>query len=94
METQAQNPLLQKLKLPGRTFQLPSRGALYNNGELSSKEGEVHVHPMSALTEISLKNPDLLFNGRALEEVCAECVPNACLTSRSRSSCSAVTSMR
>jgi len=73
--TQAQNPLLAKLKLPGRTFQLPSRGALYKDGELSSKEGEVHVHPMSALTEISLKNPDLLFNGKALEEVCAECVP-------------------
>lgn len=73
--TQTQNPLLQKLKLPGRTFQLPSRGALYQAGELSSKEGEVHVHPMSALTEISLKNPDLLFNGKALEEVCAECVP-------------------
>lgn len=69
------NPLLQKLKLPGRVFQLPSRGALYRNGELSTQEGEVHVHPMSALTEINLKNPDQLFNGRALEEVCAECVP-------------------
>lgn len=69
------NPLLQKLKLPGRVFQLPSRGALYKNGELATQEGEVHVHPMSALTEINLKNPDQLFNGKALEEVCAECVP-------------------
>lgn len=69
------NPLLQKLKLPGRVFQLPSRGALYRNDEVASTEGEVHVHPMSALTEINLKNPDQLFNGKALEEVCAECVP-------------------
>ncbi len=71
----AQNPLLTKLKLPGRTFQLPSRGALYRNGELAGQEGEIHVHPMSALTEISLKNPDLLFNGKALDQVCAECIP-------------------
>jgi len=69
------NPLLQRLKLPGRVFQLPSRGAFYHHGELSSQEGEVHVHPMSALTEINLKNPDQLFNGKALEEVCRECVP-------------------
>ncbi len=71
-----QNPLLQKLKLPGRVFQLPSRGALYKNGELGTAEGEVHVHPMSALTEINLKNPDQLFNGKALEEVCRECIPD------------------
>jgi hypothetical protein len=75
METTTPNILMQKLKLPGRTFQLPSRGVLYHNGEISSKEGEVHIHPMSALTEISLKNPDMLFNGKALEEVFAECVP-------------------
>jgi hypothetical protein len=75
METTQQNPLLAKLKIPGRTFQLPSRGALYHNGELSSYEGEVHVHPMSALTEINLKNPDLLFNGKAIEAVVAECIP-------------------
>lgn len=75
METTQGNPLLAKIKLPGRTFQLPSRGALYKNGELSSTEGEVHVHALSALAEINLKNPDLLFNGRAIEEVFKECVP-------------------
>lgn len=75
METSTPNPLLAKLKLPGRTFQLPSRGMYYTNGELSSPEGEVHVHPMSALTEINLKNPDQLFSGKAIEEVVAECAP-------------------
>jgi len=72
-----QNPLLAKVKLPGRTFELPSKGALYSNGELdaSARTGEVHVHPMTALVEINLKNPDLLFNGKALETVFAECVP-------------------
>ena len=73
-----QNPLLAKVKLPGRTFQLPSKGALYHNGELDSSvvDGEVHVHPMTALVEINLKNPDLLFNGKALEAVLSECVPS------------------
>lgn len=70
-----QNPLLAKIKLPGRTFQLPSKGALYKNGEVSSVDGEIHVHAMSALAEINLKNPDLLFSGKALEEVCRECIP-------------------
>lgn len=69
------NPLLAKVKLPGRVFQLPSRGALYKNGEVTSAEGEVHVHPMSALDEIELKNPDLLFNGDAINKVFATCVP-------------------
>lgn len=70
------NPLLQTIKLPGRTFQLPSRGALYTDElDPSIKNGELHVHPMTALTEINLKNPDLLFNGKALLAVVAECVP-------------------
>lgn len=70
-----QNPLMAKIKLPGRTFELPSKGAMYKNGELSNTTGEIHVHAMSALSEISLKNPDLLFNGKALNTVFAECVP-------------------
>lgn len=70
------NPLMDKIKLPGRTFQLPSRGALYRKGEVSGLEGEIHVHPMSALAEISLKNPDLLFNGKAIDKVFGECIPD------------------
>lgn len=75
METM--NPLLSKLRLPGRTFQLPSRGVFYKNGELADDvvDGELHVHPLPAITEISLKNPDLLFSGQAIDEVFATCVP-------------------
>jgi hypothetical protein len=72
---QAPERLVSKLKLPGRTFQLPSRGALYKHGEVSNAEGEIHVHALSALAEINLKNPDLLFNGKAIEGVFAECIP-------------------
>lgn len=72
-----QNPLLEKVKLPGKIFKIPSGGYLYNNGELdsSTKDGEVHVRPLSALAEIKIKNPDLLFSGKAIEEVFRECIP-------------------
>jgi hypothetical protein len=71
------NPLLSKIRLPGRIFQLPSRGLFYKNGELddSVKEGELHIHPMSALAEINMKNPDQLFSGQAVEMVFKDCVP-------------------
>jgi hypothetical protein len=70
------NPLLEGLKLPGRIFQLPSRGIFYHNGELDEnvKEGEVHVYPMSALDEINMKNPDQLFSGAAVNTVFTTCV--------------------
>lgn len=70
------NPLLAQLKLPGRIFQLPSRGMFYKNGELdpSVKDGEIHIQPMSALDEINLKNPDQLFSGAAINTVFKTCV--------------------
>lgn len=70
------NPLLEKLKLPGRIFQLPSKGYLYTSGELNQSvhNGEIHVHALSALDEISMKNPDLLFSGKATDEVFKTCI--------------------
>jgi len=71
------NPLLAKIKLPGRIFKLPSGGHLYKNGELAPEctNGEVHVRPMSALSEIKMKSPDMLFSGKAIEETIIECIP-------------------
>jgi hypothetical protein len=70
------NPLLASLKLPGRIFQLPSRGIFYKNGELDPdiKNGEIHVRPMSALDEIIMKNPDQLFSGDGIDTVFKHCV--------------------
>lgn len=69
------NPLLAQLKLPGRIFQLPSRGIFYKNGELSPsiKDGEVHAQPLSAFDEINMKNPDQLFSGEAVNTVFKTC---------------------
>ena len=71
------NPLLATLKMPGRIFQLPSRGLFYTGNELSAEipDAEIHVHPMSAFDEISMKNPDLLYSGRAVDEVLKTCIP-------------------
>lgn len=75
---QITNPLLTKVQIPGKEFALPSGGVLYTNDELAPniENGEVHVHPLSAISEIKIKNPDLLFSGRAFDEVIRECVPS------------------
>ena len=54
MTENALNPLLAKVKLPGRVFQLPSRGLFYQTGVLSDsvRNGEIQIKPMSALVEL------------------------------------------
>lgn len=75
--TTRKNPLLDKIQMPGETFALPSGGLFYAEGVLdpSVKDAEVHVHPMTAIDEIILKTPDLLFSGEAIKQVFGRCVP-------------------
>lgn len=77
VSTPAVNPLLQKIKLPGETFRIPSGGLLYEEGVLADDitNGEVHVYPMTAIDEILLKSPDKLFSGDAIKEIFSRCVP-------------------
>ena len=72
------NPLLEKIKLPGKIYQLPSRGLFYKSDEINGtvQDAEVHIHGMTAIDEINLKNPDMLFSGKALEVVCKNCIPD------------------
>ena len=73
------NPLLINVSMPGRVFTLPSKGVFYKEGVLSAnaqKMGEIEVKPMSGLAELKLKSADLLFTGRALQEICNECIPD------------------
>lgn len=76
MSSDIQNPLLGDLKLPGRIFQLPSRGLFYHNGELDegANDAEIHVRPLSAMDEIILKNADQLFSGEAVKTVYPRCM--------------------
>lgn len=63
--------------MPGSTFQLPSAGILYDNGELTPDvtNGELKVLPMTAYDEIIMKTPDKLLNGTAIEDVFKRCIP-------------------
>jgi hypothetical protein len=72
------NPLLARIKMPGETFRLPSGGLFYPPGVLSENvtDGEIRVGPMTAIDEIALKTPDLLFSGDAVKEVFARCIPD------------------
>lgn len=72
------NPLLSKVKLPGRIFQLPSKGLFYEPGVLADHitDGEIEVQALSAIAEMKLKSPDMLFTGRAVREVVLECIPD------------------
>lgn len=72
------NPLLDKInKMPGATFRIPSRGLLYTNGELDGdvKDGEVLVKPMTAIDEIYMRTPDMLFQGTAIDVVFKRAIP-------------------
>lgn len=75
--TEPSNPLLAKLRLPGETYRLPSRGLFYEPGVLDSsvKNGELEVYPMTAMDEIILSTPDKLLSGKAIMEVFSRCIP-------------------
>ena len=71
------NPLMQRVRIPGETFTLPSGGNFYTDGELSPEieNGEIHVHPMTAIDELVMKSLDKVFSGEAVKEVFERCIP-------------------
>ena len=70
------NPLLERARIPGETFTLPSLGLFYN-GELSPDvdNGEIYINPMTTLDEIILKSPDKLYSGEGINDVFKRCIP-------------------
>jgi hypothetical protein len=76
METNPTNPLQKYFRRPGVHIKLPSGGRFFDDGELElSLSGELAVLPMTAADEITLKNPDMLLNGDALDRLFRSCVP-------------------
>lgn len=77
MNEQQSNPLLAPIQLPGETFTLPSGGMMYEEGVLDSsvKNGEIRIHPMSAIDDVTIKSPDMLFSGDAVRQVFKRCIP-------------------
>lgn len=73
-----ENPLLARFnKIPPETFRIPSGGVLYNNGELDEEvvNGELIIYPMTTVDEITMRSPDMLFQGTAIEKVFNRCIP-------------------
>jgi len=71
------NPLLERARMPGSTFTLPSQGLFYKDGELDESVvgGEIYIYPMVTLDELLFKTPDKLYSGEAIVDVFSRCVP-------------------
>lgn len=72
------NPLLKKIQLPGKRFRLPSRGLFYTDGEIAEtvKDGELEIFSMTTIDEVTLRSPEFLFSGEAIERVFKRCIPD------------------
>lgn len=74
--TASANPLGKYFRKPGIHIKLPTGGKFFSTDEIeTSINHEVAVFPMTAADEITLKNPDMLLNGEALERLFRSCVP-------------------
>jgi hypothetical protein len=71
------NPLMEKLRIPGESFRLPSHGLFYSNSVMdeSVRNGELELYPMTTIDEIVISTPDKLLSGKAISEVFAHCIP-------------------
>ena len=69
------NPLHKYFRKPSIYIKLPTGGKF--NPEISTSQlDEIGVLPMTAIDEITLKNPDALLNGEALISLVASCCPD------------------
>ena len=71
------NPLRQYFRRPAVYIKLPSGGKYYTAEVVDIPEsGELPVYPMTAIDEISVRTPDALYNGTAVRDLIASCIPN------------------
>jgi hypothetical protein len=70
------NPLRQYFRRPSIYFKLPSGGRGYPPGIVNVPEnGELPVYPMTAIDEMTVRTPDGLFNGDAINLLIKSCIP-------------------
>lgn len=69
------NPLAKYFRKPTFYLQLPTNG-IYNPEIEKTILSEIPIMPMTAMDEVSLKNPDALVNAEALISVIKSCVPS------------------
>ena len=69
------NPLTNYSAKPGMFVHLPSNGRYYINKPATTADGDIEVHPLTAIDELYLKNPDGLYNNESLYKVFKNTVP-------------------
>ena len=70
------NPLQKHFRQSKISISLPSNGNFYPNDFLETTiTNEIEIKAMRAADEISLKNPDALLNGSAMENLIRSCAP-------------------
>lgn len=71
------NPLLAPVRVPGESFQLPSLGLFYHDGELdeSVKDATIHIYPMRSIDKVNLSSGNLLATGDIINVVFQHCAP-------------------
>jgi RNase P subunit RPR2 len=75
--TQTDNPLRKYFRQAVIHLRLPSGGKFYPPGAVDlPPNGEIPILSMTAVDEITSRTPDALFNGSAVVNVLASCVPN------------------
>lgn len=72
----SENPLKSLYRKKSVFISLPSDGKYYSQPPKLSIDDELGVLPMTAADDILLKSPDALFNGEALINMLASCVPD------------------
>ena len=72
----SENPLKHLYRSKTVYVQLPSKGKFYKKPPKFSVDGEIGVMPMTTNDELKLKSPDALFNGEAMFDMLASCVPD------------------
>jgi hypothetical protein len=71
------NPLKAYFRQPAIYFSLPSKAIFYPAGVVDiPPNGELPVYPMTTMDELTLRNPDGMFNGDSTVRVIKNCIPN------------------
>ena len=71
------NPLQRYFRQARIYVKLPTQGKWYGPDDVTmTEEGEVGVYALTALDDIMLNTPDAMLNGKALENVIANCCPD------------------
>ena len=73
----SENPLKRYFRQPSTYLRLPTLGRWYTKEDIViNAESEIPVYGLSAIDDIMINTPDAMLNGKALENIIKNCVPD------------------